>query len=213
MSYLVPAEEVIAAYVALRDRMITFLRALPEDAASLKVPHCPEWTVQETVSHMVGVPEAIMLGDMDGVPGEAWTQRQVDRHRGESLKDLADVWEAQGEKFLAVLSNIPQPVLSQLVFDVASHEQDVRCAVNQPGARDAATVAVGIGYIKTLIDGRKDLDVSVVNSWNVSDFDIFRCLAGRRSSDQIASLGIDVAFIEKTLERLPTSIPEASIAE
>jgi uncharacterized protein (TIGR03083 family) len=213
MSYLVPAEDVVSAYVELRDRMIALLQELPEDVATVMVPHCPDWTVQETVSHMVGVPEAIMMGDMDGVPGEAWTQRQVERHRGESLKDLADKWAAQGDQFLAVLPNIPQPVLSQLVFDVASHEQDVRCAVGRPGARDAATVAVGIGYIKTLIDAREDLDVEVVSSWTVSDFDLFRSLAGRRSVEQIVAAGLDAAFIQKTLEKLPTSIPAVSIAE
>lgn len=213
MSYLVPAEDVVKAYVELRDRMISLLRELPEEAASITVPHCPDWNVQETVSHMVGVPEAIMMGDMEGVPGEAWTQRQVERHRGDSLKDLADQWEAQGEQFLAILPNIPQPVLSQLVFDVASHEHDVRHAVGKPGARDAATVTVGIGYIKTLIDGREDLDVAVVNSWAIDDFDLFRSIGGRRSVEQIASAGLDVAFIEKTLKPMPTSIPAVSIPE
>ena len=213
MSYLVPAEEVVQAYVELRDRMIALLRELPEEAASITVPHCPDWNVQETVSHMVGVPEAIMTGDMEGVPGEAWTQRQVERHRGDSLKDLADQWEAQGEQFLTILPNIPQPVLSQLVFDVASHEHDVRHAVGKPGARDATSVTVGIGYIKTLIDGREDLDVAVVNSWSVNDFDLFRSIGGRRSVEQIASAGLDVAFIEKTLKPMPTSIPVVSIPE
>jgi uncharacterized protein (TIGR03083 family) len=213
MSYLVPAEEVVKSYVELRVRMIELLRSLPEEAASTRVPHCPDWTVQETVSHMVGTPESIMTGDMEGVPGEAWTQRQVERHRGHSLKDLADIWEAQGDAFVAVLSRIPQPVLSQVVFDVATHEQDVRCAVNMPGARDAASVAVGVGYIKTLVDSRDDLDVDVINSWSASEFDIFRSLAGRRSAEQIAASGADVAFIEKTLERLPTSSPAVSIPE
>lgn len=213
MSYLVPAEDVVKAYVELRDRMVELLRELPDEAASITVPHCPEWTVQEAVSHMVGVPEAIMLGDMEGVPGEAWTQRQVERHRGESLRDLAEKWMVQGDQFLPILANIPQPVLSQLVFDVASHEHDVRHAVGKPGARDAATVAVGIGYIKTLIDGREDLDVAVVNSWSVDDFDLFRSISGRRSVEQIEAAGLDVAFIEKTLKPLPTSIPAVSIPE
>lgn len=213
MSYLVPAEDVVKAYVELRDRMVELLRELPDEAASITVPHCPEWTVQEAVSHMVGVPEAIMLGDMEGVPGEAWTQRQVERHRGESLRDLAEKWMVQGDQFLPILANIPQPVLSQLVFDVASHEHDVRHAVGKPGARDAATVAVGIGYIKTLIDGREDLDVAVVNSWSVDDFDLFRSISGRRSVEQIAAAGLDVAFIEKALKPLPTSIPAVSIPE
>jgi uncharacterized protein (TIGR03083 family) len=213
MSYLVPAEEVVKAYVELRDRMITLLRALPADAATITVPHCPEWTVQETVSHMVGVPEAIMLGDMEGVAGEEWTQRQVERHRGDSLADLADAWEAQGEQFLAILPNIPQPTLSQLVFDVTSHEHDVRHAVGQPGARDSGAVAVGVGFLKNMINARDGLDIAVVDAWTITDFDSFRSLGGRRSLEQIAALGLDVEFVQQVLQPMPTSIPDVSVAE
>lgn len=213
MSYLVPAEEVVQAYVELRDRMISLLRELPEEAASITVPHCPEWTVQETVSHMVGVPEAIMTGDMEGVTSEAWTQRQVDRHRGDSLKDLADQWEAQGEQFLAILPRIPQPTLSQLVFDVTSHEHDVRHAVGKPGARDAATTAVALGFVKSMVEKREELDITVVNNSPASDFDVFRSLGGRRSLEQIESVGVDVELAQSLIATMPYSIPAVSIPE
>ncbi|CAB4662402.1 unannotated protein [freshwater metagenome] len=213
MSYLVPAEEVVKAYVELRERMIALLRGLPEDAAQIIVPHCPEWTVQETVSHMMGVPEAIMLGDMEGVAGEEWTQRQVERHRGDSLKDLADAWEAQGPQFLQILPNIPQPTLSQFVFDVTSHEHDVRHAVGQPGARDSVAVTVGLGFIKTVIDSRDGIDIAEVNESSVSTFDLFRSLGGRRSREQIAAIGLDVEYVEKAIDPLPYSIPIIPIPE
>jgi uncharacterized protein (TIGR03083 family) len=213
MSYLVPAEEVVKAYVELRERMITLLRELPEDAAQIIVPHCPEWTVQETVSHMMGVPEAIMLGDMEGVAGEEWTQRQVERHRDDSLKDLADAWEAQGPQFLQILPNIPQPTLSQFVFDVTSHEHDVRHAVGQPGARDSDAVTVGLGFIKTVIDSRDGIDIAVVNESSVSTFDLFRSLGGRRSLEQIAAIGMDVEYVKKVIDPLPYSIPTIPIRE
>ena len=213
MSYLVPAEEVVKAYVELRERMIALLRGLPEDAAQVIVPHCPEWTVQETVSHMMGVPEAIMLGDMEGVAGEEWTQRQVERHRSDSLKDLADAWEVQFPQFLQILPNIPQPTLSQFVFDVTSHEHDVRHAVGQPGARDSGAVTVGLGFIKTVIDSRDGIDIAVVNESSVSTFDLFRSLGGRRSREQIAAVGLDVDYVEKVIEPLPYSIPAVSIPE
>jgi uncharacterized protein (TIGR03083 family) len=213
MSYLVPAEEVVKAYVELRERMITLLRELPEDAAQIIVPHCPEWTVQETVSHMMGVPEAIMLGDMEGVAGEEWTQRQVERHRDDSLKDLADAWEAQGPQFLQILPNIPQPTLSQFVFDVTSHEHDVRHAVGQPGARDSDAVTVGLGFIKTVIDSRDGIDIAVVNESSVSTFDLFRSLGGRRSLEQIAAIGMDVEYVKKAIDPLPYSIPTIPIPE
>lgn len=213
MSYLMPVEDVVNAYAELRDRMIEMLRNLPDNSAAITVPHCPDWTVQETVSHMVGVPEAIMLGDMEGIASDAWTQRQVERHRGESLKDLADTWEAQGEQFLALLRMIPQPSLSQLVFDVSAHEHDVRHAVGQPGGRDSASVAVGIGFIKHVVDSRDDIDVSTMNEWSASYFDVFRSLGGRRSVEQITSIGLDVEYVQKVINPLPISIPAVSIAE
>ncbi len=213
MSYLVDAEEVVTAYVELRDRMIAFLRELPEEVANVTVPHCPAWTVQETVSHMVGVPDALLAGDFDGIASDEWTQRQVERHRGLTLSALADKWEAQADDFFMLLPNIPQPGLSQMVFDVTSHEHDVRHAVGKPGSRDSAAVKVGVGFMKNIIDSREKLDASVVDSWEVSDFEVFRTLGARRSLEQIAAAGLDVEFVKEAIEPLPISIPAVSIAE
>jgi uncharacterized protein (TIGR03083 family) len=213
MSCLVDAEEVVTAYVELRDRMIGLLRELPEEVANVTVPHCPDWTVRATVAHMAGVPEAIMLGDMDGVATDAWTQRQVERHRDDSLKDLADLWEAQSEQFLTILPMIPQPTLSQMVFDVASHEHDVRHAVGKAGARESASVAVALGFIKNVIDSRDDLDVAVLNNAKTSGFDQFRSLGGRRSLEQIAATGLDIEFVQNVVRPMPISIPTVSIVE
>ena len=211
--YLMPVEFIVGAYVELRDRMIPFLRSLPEDSARVVVPHCPDWTVQETVSHMVGVPEAILMGDLDGIASDAWTQRQVERHRGDSLEQLADAWQETADPFLTVLPMIPLPALSQLVFDVTSHEHDVRHAVAQPGARDSQAVTVGVNFMKHAIDSRADLDVEVANTWNAAPFDVFRSLGGRRSAEQIHALGIDVEFIQKLHRPMPISIPAQSINE
>ncbi len=213
MSYLPSTEDVVSAYVELRDRMISFLRSLPEDVAGVVVPHCPDWTVQETVSHMVGVPEAILSGDLDGIASDAWTQRQVERHRGDSLKDLADAWEKDSEQFLTVLPMIPIAAMTQLVFDVASHEHDVRHAVGQPGARDSLSVSVGVRFMKHAADSRGDIDVSQMDQWTASTFDVFRSVGGRRSKEQMAADGIDTALIEKLLRPMPISIPAVSIPE
>ena len=212
-SLLVPSEDVVSAYVDLRDRMIAFLRELPEEVTNTTVPHCPSWTVQETVSHMVGVPDALLAGDFDGIASDEWTQRQVERHRGLSLADLADKWEEQADAFLTMLPQIPQPSLSQLVFDVVSHEHDVRHAVGRPGGRGSAAVAVGVAFMKNIIAMRKKLDVSLVDKWPVSTFEVFRTLGARRSLEQMAAAGLDVEFVKEAVEPLPISIPTVSIAE
>jgi len=213
VSYLLPPEDAIAAYIDLRIRMIAFLRELPEEVANTTVPHCPSWTVQETVSHMVGVPDALLKGDFEGIASDEWTQRQVDRHRELSLSALADKWEEQAEEFLPMLLQIPQPSLSQMVFDVVSHEHDVRHAVGQPGNRDSAAVAVGATFMKNIIASRKNLDVSAVDKWTISTFEILRILGGRRSLEQIKTAGLDVEYVKKVVDPLPISIPAVSIAE
>ena len=212
-SYLVPAEDVVSAYVDLRDRMIALLRELPEELAETKVPHCPSWTVQETVAHMVGVPDALLMGDLDGVASDEWTQRQVERHRGFSLAALADKWEAQAEEFLTMLPRIPQPSLSQLVFDVVSHEHDVRHAIGQPGSRNSSAVEVGAAFMKYTIAKGMKLDVSVVNNWPISTFEVFRTLGARRSLEQVEQAGLDPEFVKQAIDPLPLSIPDGSIAE
>ena len=213
VSYLLPPEEAIAAYIDLRIRMIAFLRELPEEVANTTVPHCPSWTVQETVSHIVGVPDALLMGDFEGIASDEWTQRQVERHRGLSLSALADKWEEQADEFLPMLLQIPQPSLSQMVFDVVSHEHDVRHAVGRPGGRDSAAVAVGAAFMKNIIASRKNLDVSAVDKWTISTFEVLRILGGRRSLEQITNAGLDVEYVKKVVDPLPISIPVVSIAE
>ena len=213
VSYLPPTEDVIAAYIDLRVRMIALLRELPEEIANTTVPHCPSWTVQETVSHMVGVPDALLMGDFEGIASDEWTQRQVERHRGLPLSALADKWEEQADEFLPMLLQIPQPSLSQMVFDVVSHEHDVRHAVGQTGNRDSAAVAVGAAFMKNIIATRKNLDVSTMENWQISTFEVLRILGGRRSLEQIKTAGLDVEYVKKVVDPLPISIPAVSIAE
>jgi len=213
VSHLLSSEDVIAAYVDLRNHMIAFLRELPEEVAHTMVPHCPSWTVQETVSHMVGVPDALLMGDLEGIAIDEWTQRQVERHRGFSLSAMADKWEGQVDQFQQILLHIPQPSLSQMVFDVVSHEHDVRHAVGLPGNRESAAVAVGAAFMKNIIAMRKNLDISTMENWQISPFELLRILGGRRSLEQIETVGLAVEYVKKVVDPLPISIPSLSIAE
>ena len=79
-SYLLEAHVVAEAYRDLRIRMIGFLGNQPDSSASITVPHCPAWTVQMALSHIVGVQEDALSGNMQGVTSEAWTNAQVQRH-------------------------------------------------------------------------------------------------------------------------------------
>jgi len=89
----------------------------------------------------------------------------------------------------------------------------VRNAVGQPGARDSLSVSVGVRFMKHAADSRGDIDVSQMDQWTASTFDVFRSVGGRRSKEQMAADGIDTALIEKLLRPMPISIPAVSIPE
>ena len=118
--FLKTPADVAAAYAGLRARVGELVRSVPESHGDRPVPHCPVWTVRELLAHMVGVPEDILAGRLEGVASEAWTQAQVDRHRGESMAALADAWDESASGFDAVLPMIPAPVNSQVVFDAVT---------------------------------------------------------------------------------------------
>lgn len=199
--------EAAEAYFDLRERMIDLLRSCDESGGAVRVPHCPAWTVEMTVSHMLGVPESVLSGDMSDVTSDAWTARQVERHRGRSLAELADLWEEQSSTFDEVCRSIPQPTVSQFVFDQVTHEHDVRWALQRSGARDSAAVSVGARWI-VMACGPK---LSVPAGLN--DFEILRCLSGRRSLAELEHLGFDGREVEASLDKMPLSIPADRVGD
>jgi hypothetical protein len=74
-------------------------------------------------------------------------------------------------------------------------------------------VNVGVSFMKHAADSRGDIDVSRMNQWTASLFDVFRSVGGRRSTEQMVADGIDVELIQKLLRPMPISIPAVSIAE
>jgi len=211
--HLLPDARVVAAYVALRRRVIDLLRDRDESDGERNVPHCPAWTVRDLLAHMVGVPEDILAGRMEGVTTEAWTAAQVDRHRGESLAELLDSWESLSTQFDSVLPMIPAPINSQMVLDAVTHEHDLRHALGVPGARDVDGVAVAVGWLLYTADGASPGVAGQLRSLDLDDFDLLRVGTGRRSRAQIAGVGLDVDTVERLLDGSPLSPPTTSLFE
>lgn len=212
-AYLSSDAEATSAYLAVRQRVIDLVRSRPESDGDLVVPHCPAWTVRDLLAHLVGAPEDILAGRLEGVATDAWTQAQVDRHRGETLAQLADAWEATSGGFDAVLPMIPSPVNSQLVLDAVTHEHDLRHALGAPGARDDDAVTVAIGWALHNAE-RVDSGLAArLLSFGLDGFDLLRVCSGRRSREQIAALGVDVAIIERLTKGSPVAVPHTSVHE
>src|SRR5262249_38510699 len=119
------------------------------DCAALDrpAPATPGWRVHDVVSHLVGVPDDVVHGRMDGLATDPWTQAQVDKRAGASAGEILAEWEENGPAFEALLAAAPAEIAGQALFDAATHEHDLRHAVVAPGARDSDAIAVGWEWI------------------------------------------------------------------
>jgi uncharacterized protein (TIGR03083 family) len=211
--HLLSTEQVCEAYTELRARVTELMQSLTLEQAQTTVPHCPQWTVKDCFAHMVGIPEDVINGHMDGVASEAWTDRQIQRHAQDSVSDLLAVWESNAAVFAKILPNIPQPVISQFMFDQTTHEHDIRTAVGKPGARDTLAVAVAEGFIRNSLAQNGDPAIAQLANHKLTGFEFLRSLSGRRSRAQILRNGFDTKTIERFVKDSPFDIPESDVSD
>jgi uncharacterized protein (TIGR03083 family) len=211
--HLLSTEQVCEAYTELRARVSELMQSLTLEQAQTTVPHCPQWTVKDCFAHMVGVPEDVISGQMDGVATDAWTDRQVLRHAQDSVADLLAVWESNAAVFAKILPNIPQPVISQFMFDQTTHEHDIRTAVGQPGARDTLAVAVAEGFIRNSLMQQSDPAIAKLANHKLTGFEYLRSLSGRRSRAQISKNGLDIETVDAFIRTMPFDIPESDVSD
>ena len=211
--YLLSVQQVCDAYSELRIRVADLMRNITSEQALTVVPHCPQWTVKDCFAHMIGVPEDVIKGQMDGVATDAWTDRQVQRHKQDSVAELLAIWETNAPIFGKILPNIPQPVLSQFMFDQTTHEHDIRAALNKPGARDSAAVAVAEGFLRNSLSQNGDPSIASLANHEMKGFEFLRSLSGRRSRSQISNNGFDLPLVEKFIAGMPYDIPDSDVSD
>jgi uncharacterized protein (TIGR03083 family) len=189
------------------------MQSISAEQAQTVVPHCPEWTVKDCLAHMIGVPEDVINWQMDGVATDAWTDRQVQRHSQDSIDDLLAIWETNAPVFATILPHIPQPVLSQFMFDQTNHEQDIRAALKQPGGRDSVAVTVAEGFLRDSLSRNSDLAIAQLADHKLTGFEFLRSLSGRRSASQISNTGLPLETVEVFIAAMPYSIPKSDVAD
>lgn len=207
MSSLLPDDQVCEAYRRTRESVLELLAQTPESAATRVVPACPEWTVQQTVSHLVGVPEDLLAGRMEGITSDAWTNAQVQRHAGESLQELRAALEETIAPFDAMLPAISSPSNSQLVMDALTHEIDLREALGLECEESSLPLSVGKAWLVDLIERRGPSAIAAVQSAECSDLELVRALTGRRSAAQMDDLGLPGNQIVAALAGTPLKPP------
>lgn len=199
--------EIGSMYAEGRSRITELVSGLDPATASTKVPTCPEWSVQDVVAHVVGICDDIIGGRLEGVASDPWTAAQVDARRGRTMTELIDEWEKTAPQVEAMVDQFGSAG-NQLVFDLTTHEHDIRGALGQPGGRDSARIALGLdfvvegafgpslserglGPVEVRVEGRSWLaggEGEPVATLTAPGFELFRAFTGRRSVAQIAGL-------------------------
>ncbi len=209
---LLPVSDAIAAYRLVHQRIETLLRSRA-DVAELVVPACPAWTVHRMVAHLTGVAQDVVSLNLQDVASESWTRAQIDRLGHHSVDELLGLWEQTLAPLAAQLIQQGTTELNagQLVFDVLTHEHDIRGALDEPGPREGdLSYRVALGFLATMYDltlrhtGAAAMqlttpsigtillgDPDTANAQlvlDISDFDALRAFGGRRSTRQLLAL-------------------------
>ena len=206
---LISDAEVCLSYQQLRERVIELLANTRDEIANKTVPACPKWTVQNLVCHIIGVPEDILEGRMEGVTTDPWTQAQVDRHKSDSIAQLREILISQKSKFDVVLPNIPSPVNSQFVMDAVTHEHDLREALGKPGAQDSLAVNVAFAWLASNSMYPKEL-VDKLRASKATEFQLMRAMTGRISVEQMNELNLPGDEIAKLTVGSPFKAPPSN---
>ena len=182
-----------------QQRVIDLVSGLTPAEAEARVPACPDWTVRDLLSHMVGLGVDVVAGDEPDDHNATWTARQVTQRRDHDIPALVAEWQEVAEPLRAWMRAHGTRPLG----DVIIHEQDLRGALGVPGAQDTPGLhairdrfaprlgarMAGLPPIALVGDGwtwasAGDPDDAAV-VLRAGDFDLSRALLSRRSADQL----------------------------
>ncbi|WP_328856040.1 maleylpyruvate isomerase family mycothiol-dependent enzyme [Williamsia herbipolensis] len=186
-------------WTAAQQRVIDLVERAPAAAVASSVPACPDWTVRDLLSHMVGIGADVVAGHEPDDHNEAWTAAQVEARRDRSVTELVAEWRGITDAMVAhIRSSGDRPV-----NDIVIHEQDLRGALGAHGATDtpaaqhvrdrfAERLAGRIAELPPLeLRGQRwtwrsaDGDPAAVIA--ATDADLARALVSRRSAAQLRS--------------------------
>lgn len=201
-----PNSQSAQAYVAVQDRMTALLQEADPEQLARQVPACPDWSVQDLLAHAVGVAVDVAAGRIEGAGSDPWTAAQVEARKEDGLKALLAEWAAARPGLEQALLGIDPVQAAQVVFDLTTHEHDLRGALQRPGARDSEGVDIGWEWATTVLgqlrDGYGEGALRVTSTEGASTvcgsgeptggvtadrFELFRAMTGRRSAEQVGS--------------------------
>ncbi|WP_285659916.1 maleylpyruvate isomerase N-terminal domain-containing protein [Actinomycetospora sp. NBRC 106375] len=190
----------IAEWTRAQQRVIALVTDLTAERSATIVPACPDWTVRDLLSHMVGLGADVVAGNEPDDHNEAWTAAQVEARRGEDVAALVAEWGRIADPLRAWMAEHGTRPLG----DVTIHEQDLRGALREPGGQDTPAMAAMRERFAGRLEARLDDGLAPIallgGSWTwcsageaadaavevrASDFDLARALMARRSAAQL----------------------------
>ena len=203
---MTPNEDSARAYDAVQARMTALVRQATPEQQALQVPACPEWDVRELLAHAVGVAVDVAAGRVEGAGSDPWTAAQVEARREHDVETLLAEWADVAPALRQALLAMDAMPAAQVVFDLSTHEHDLRGALQLPGERDSEGVAVGWTWATTVLGQLRDGygegalvlttpdgtattcgSADPTSGVTAERFELFRAMTGRRSADQVAS--------------------------
>ncbi|MFD2078627.1 TIGR03083 family protein [Actinopolymorpha cephalotaxi] len=203
----------------LYDAAMARTAALLRDAdPGTPVDACPGWTVEALAAHLAGALADFAAQRFDLASGDDFGERTVRERDGQSVADSLVEWERHRADAEPLLTS---PMGTVLVTEVVSHEQDLRTALDKPGARTDPAVRVGLTRpleqidqrlresggpaVRLVIDDEEPRTIGAgepVATLRVAAYDLLRTVGGRRTRDQVRALSWD-GDPEPALDSLP----------
>jgi uncharacterized protein (TIGR03083 family) len=193
--------DAVMEWVHAQARVVELVDGLSTEALEVTVPACPGWTARQLVAHMIGVDADILAGRGDDGDMDGWTQSQVDARQDQDLDTLLAEWRAMTvpvEEWMRANNTRP-------LGDVIIHEQDLRGALDVPGARETDGLAalrdrMAEGFDQAVSDAGLAPVHLISDAWThetgtgepglvliASEFDLTRAMMTRRSAAQLDS--------------------------
>lgn len=191
------------AYADARERVQELVGNLKQEEMARIVPACPKWTIKELVAHLTGVAVDTQSMNVAEVGQAGWTQRQVEARRDKPLEEIFREWNTVAAQIEAGLNDVHPTVASMLIGDIATHELDLRGALENTEQRENEAVVIATSFYARNFGKRlKDAGLPTVivqcgeHEWTAgreepqgyvraSLFEMLRGLTGRRTLDEV----------------------------
>jgi uncharacterized protein (TIGR03083 family) len=195
-----------ARYEQGRLRVCDLVRSLTHEQLATNVPATPAWTVRDVIAHLVGIAADLNAQVIGSDDPDDWTDRQVRSRQGRPVADVLVEWDREAPRFEDGLRLFGYELGAHFIGDLLQHESDIRHALGLHQIPDDELLAIGFDHYLLTFDralrsgglgsvwasterGRWHLGTgSPVASVHASSFDLFRCLGGRRTWDEVRAL-------------------------